>query len=265
MGDCKVRLLLDPDDDVDVAAALRRRCEPGSGRLCIDVGPGLRSDRALAAAVLDALGNPPIGWMNRVPLQLSLFAGIPAPSPPEQLELWSLQELHADVAASMERFYRPRVALAETAGALADGAIRHLYVLRAHTLPPARWATLCTVARRAELSLWLVVHGCPPTAAQRQALDGYEVRSRVVRRRIPLSPPWWAIPGRPASPVVWRQVAAHLASAVHAGSADGTCRSFLVREPLVSHIRVEDMAAAVRAMLDRNGYIRADRQRGGTR
>lgn len=122
-------LVLDPDDDVDTLARLRRLHARPLGQIVCEPAPGGGS-AALAYGLLAALGKT--------------IDPDPARNP-----LWRLIDVH-----------------------LRAERVRHLVVLRAHTLTYLALRKVADHAHDVGARLWLVVHRERPPAAVAQLLEG---------------------------------------------------------------------------------------------
>ena len=128
-ADRTVALVLDPDDDVDTLARLRRLHARPLGQVVCEPAPGGGS-AALAYGLLAALGKT---------LDFE----------PPRDPLWRLVDVH-----------------------LRGERVRHLIVLRAHTLTYLSLRRVADHAHDVGARLWLVVHRERPPAAVAQLLEG---------------------------------------------------------------------------------------------
>lgn len=127
-ADRTVALVLDPDDDVDTLARLRRLHARPLGQVVCEPAPGGGS-AALAYGLLAALGKT-------------------LDSDPPRDPLWRLVDVH-----------------------LRAERVRHLIVLRAHTLTYLSLRRVADHAHDVGARLWLVVHRERPPAAVAQLLE----------------------------------------------------------------------------------------------
>ncbi len=196
-----IEILHDPQDDVRVLHAIRRRCGAGSRRLLVVPDPS-GQDRDLRRDLLRAFGELPSGWRASrwSPRQLALF-----PS-----ESWPARADHPGQLALFPRFAEPAyadgvltdVTLDDLAELLLWAGMDEVWVLRAHTLAALEWGVLRRWATRCGVRLRFVVHGRRSTRHQQSALEGCRVVERPLAPTRPGRDPWWARPSYRHRPTV---------------------------------------------------------------